>query len=88
MKFFPVLAGLLCQLLLTAWGTTDSQLQQQGRSQAYITGFHDGRHSGMKEEGNNFEHYIRDEARYNSDPDYRTGWDLGFGIWAVKGAAV
>lgn len=61
-------------LMVTACGTTDSSLYQQGKSDAYVLGFHDGRHSGMKEEGNAFEHYIRDEKRFNEDADYRAGW--------------
>ena len=70
--------ALACVLvLLAACGTTDSQLQQSGHSQGYITGFHDGRHSGMQEQGNSFEHYIRDHERYSSDPEYKAGWDEG-----------
>ena len=61
-------------VLISACGTTDSSLHQQGKSDAYVLGFHDGRHSGMKEEGNNFEHYIRDEQRFGQDADYRAGW--------------
>jgi hypothetical protein len=75
LKFPLVLAVLL--LLLAACGTTDSSLKEQGRSDAYVLGFHDGRHSGMKEEGNNFEHYIRDEQRFNENADYRSGWLAG-----------
>jgi len=70
--------ALACMLVLVAaCGTTDSQLQQSGHAQGYITGFHDGRHSGMQEQGNNFEHYIRDHERYSSDPEYKAGWDEG-----------
>ena len=62
---------------LVACGTTDSNLQQQGRSQAYIIGFHDGRHSGMQEAGNDFEQYIKDVERFESDAEYRDGWLAG-----------
>ncbi|YCO00635.1 hypothetical protein ACB087_06295 [Vibrio sp. VNB-15] len=58
-------------------GTSDSALKQSGHSEPYIQGFHDGRHSGMSMAGNDFEHYIRDEARYKSEPDYHQGWDAG-----------
>ena len=71
---------LFCVLLalgLVACGTSDTQLQQEGRSAAYLQGFHDGRHSGMKEAGNNWEHYIRDHQRFESEPDYRDGWLAG-----------
>ncbi len=64
-------------LAVTACGTTDSTLQAQGHNQSYIIGFHDGRHSGMREAGNNFEHYVRDQARYDSDEEYRKGWLAG-----------
>ena len=70
-KWIPV---LLLSLLATACGTTDSSLKDQGKSDSYLTGFHDGRHSGMREAGNEWEHYIRDHERYDSDEEYRTGW--------------
>jgi len=59
---------------LTACGTTDSALMDQGRSESYVIGFHDGRHSGMSEEGNRYEHYIKDESRFSTDPNYKQGW--------------
>jgi hypothetical protein len=52
-------------------------LQQQGHNQSYITGFHDGRHSGLKEAGNHYEQYIKDTERFKSDADYRNGWLAG-----------
>ena len=61
-------------LLIASCGTTDSALQDAGRSEAYVTGFHDGRHSGMQEAGNQWEHYIRDHERFDSDADYKAGW--------------
>ncbi len=63
--------------VLAACGTTDSTLQQQGHNQSYITGFHDGRHSGMREAGNRYEQYIKDTERFESDSDYRAGWLAG-----------
>lgn len=72
-----IIALISLALLLTACGTTDSSLREQGKSDAYVLGFHDGRHSGMKEEGNDFEHYIRDEQRFGEDLDYRNGWLAG-----------
>lgn len=68
---------LLVLLLFIGCGTTDSTLQSQGRSPGYIQGFHDGRHSGMSEQGNAWEHYIRDEARFKTDTDYKSGWLAG-----------
>ncbi|WP_279243975.1 hypothetical protein [Candidatus Litorirhabdus singularis] len=52
-------------------------MTDQGRSTAYIEGFHDGRHSGIYEAGNAFEHFIRDESRYQTEADYQTGWLAG-----------
>ncbi len=71
--------GFLFVLLLAlcACGTTDSQLESEGRSPAYLQGFHDGRHSGMKEAGNTWEHYIRDHARFEAEADYKAGWLAG-----------
>mgnify|MGYP001552989398 FL=1 len=60
--------------VLAGCGTTDTAMREQGRSESYVLGFHDGRHSGMKEEGNLFEQFIRDEAGFENDPDYRAGW--------------
>src|SRR5210317_1822269 len=68
---------ILSTLVTVGCGTTDSALKEQGRSQSYITGFHDGRHSGLKEAGNNYEHYIKDTERFKSDTDYQEGWLAG-----------
>lgn len=76
-----VLMKALFLVLLTvfavACGTTDSTLQQQGHNQPYIMGFHDGRHSGMQEAGNHYEHYIKDTERFESETEYREGWLAG-----------
>lgn len=64
-------------LLLTGCGTTDAQLEQAGYNASYIQGFHDGRHSGMEEAGNDYETYIRDGQRYANDEQYRNGWIAG-----------
>jgi predicted small secreted protein len=77
MKLLAALFFVVMSLLLAACGTTDGALKDQGQSESYIQGFHDGRHSGMKEEGNNFEHYIKDEARFSSDREYESGWLAG-----------
>ena len=52
-------------------------MREQGHTDSYVQGFHDGRHSGMKEEGNNFEHYIRDVERFKTDSEYKAGWLAG-----------
>lgn len=68
---------LFSVFLITACGTTDTTLRDAGRSEAYVTGFHDGRHSGMQEAGNEWEHYIRDEQRFETDKEYQAGWLAG-----------
>jgi len=40
-------------------------------------GFHDGRHSGMKEAGNYLEHIVKDTQRFKDDADYQAGWLAG-----------
>lgn len=71
------LVVLFLLVVLVGCGTTDSQLLQEGRSAGYVQGFHDGRHSGMREAGNNFEHWVRDEDRFQTDSDYQQGWLAG-----------
>lgn len=71
------LAAIIALFTLVSCGTTDSALKEQGKTAAYIQGFHDGRHSGMTEQGNQYEHYIKDEARFASDPEYKAGWLAG-----------
>ena len=72
-----MLCILALSFVLSACGTTDTTLQQQGHNLSYITGFHDGRHSGMKEAGNHYEQYIKDTERFGSNADYRDGWLAG-----------
>lgn len=69
----------LCVMLVLSagCGTSDTALREGGHGDSYIIGFHDGRHSGMKEEGNHYEHFIKDEQRFQSDQEYREGWLAG-----------
>ena len=68
--------GLLT-MMLGGCGTSDGTMREQGRSESYIMGFHDGRHSGMKEAGNYLEHVVKDTQRFKDDADYQTGWLAG-----------
>ena len=70
-------AATLLLILLSACGTSDATLREQGRSESYIMGFHDGRHSGMKEAGNYLESIVKDIQRFDSDTDYKEGWHAG-----------
>jgi len=67
----------LLTLVLWGCGTSDGSMREQGRSESYITGFHDGRHSGMKEAGNYLEHIVKDTQRFKEDADYQSGWLAG-----------
>lgn len=71
------IALLLCLAFLASCETTDSTLRSQGHSESYVQGFHDGRHSGIKEAGNIWEHYVRDHERFASDSEYQKGWKAG-----------
>ena len=74
---FSWMATVLLALASAGCETTDATLRDTGRSEAYITGFHDGRHSGMKEAGNYLEHMVKDSQRFETDADYRDGWLAG-----------
>ena len=64
-------------VLLGGCATSDSTLREQGHSDAYVLGFHDGRHSGMQEEGNYLEHYVKDYEKFATDREYAAGWMAG-----------
>lgn len=76
-KVFFSFITLALALVISGCQTSDSSLREQGRSESYVQGFHDGRHSGMKEAGNDFEHYIKDYERFDTDAEYREGWTAG-----------
>jgi hypothetical protein len=63
--------------LMSGCATSDATLREGGHNEAYIQGFHDGRHSGMNEAGNYLEHMVKDTRKFAEDPDYRAGWDAG-----------
>ena len=77
MKTITTIAFVCCSLFLAACQTSDATLRDQGRSDAYVVGFHDGRHSGMQEAGNFLEHFIQDQVRFEADQQYREGWLAG-----------
>ena len=57
-------------LFLTGYETSDATLRKGRHGEAYILGFHDGRHSGMKEAGNYLEHMVKDTQRFAKDANY------------------
>jgi hypothetical protein len=73
---FAITIGVLAALMVGC-ETSDATLRDQGRDEAYIMGFHDGRHSGMREAGNYLEHIVKDTPRFEDDADYRAGWLAG-----------
>ncbi|MEH6582055.1 MAG: hypothetical protein V7754_08980 [Halioglobus sp.] len=68
---------LILALLVAGCQASDTTLRESGKGEAYITGFHDGRHSGMKEAGNYLEHMVKDTQRFEETADYRAGWLAG-----------
>ena len=64
-------------LFMTGCATSDATLRERGLDEAYIQGFHDGRHSGMAEAGNFLEHVVKNSQRYANDAEYRAGWLAG-----------
>lgn len=67
----------LLTIILAGCSTSDVTLREHGRSEPYIMGFHDGRHSGMKESGNYLEHIVKDSQRFEDDAEYKSGWLAG-----------
>lgn len=77
MKIKAIILMVISVVMLSACGTTDDSLRKSGKNEAYIQGFHDGRHSGMNEAGNSFENYIKDTERFAADTSYKSGWLAG-----------
>lgn len=68
-----VLCGLL-PLLLTACASRSVPLKYAAHGDAYMIGFHDGRHSGLHAAGHGSALAIKDVTRFERDPAYRQGW--------------
>ena len=72
-----IVLALGLSVLMFGCATSDSALRESGHVEAYLQGFHDGRHSGMREAGNYFEHIVKDAERFTKDTEYREGWLAG-----------
>ena len=72
-----IVLALGLSVLMFGCATSDSSLRESGHNESYVMGFHDGRHSGMREAGNYFEHIVKDTERFTSDVEYRDGWLAG-----------
>ena len=78
-RFFAMAWNIsLLVMMLGGCGTSDGTLREQGRNESYIMGFHDGRHSGMKEAGNYLEHIVKDTQRFKDDAEYHVTVRLPF----------
>lgn len=58
--------------------SSENALLQHGYSEVYVVGYHDGCQSGKRAGGDSFSQRARDETRYASGSDYKTGWDYAF----------
>jgi hypothetical protein len=69
MKKLPVAAAVLS--VLTACG---NNFLHFGSTHAYADGYNDGCTNGSSTASNLTGQLTRNEARYNSEPDYASGW--------------
>ncbi|WP_156042719.1 hypothetical protein [Marinobacterium lacunae] len=67
----------LCVPAFVSGCASSSMVGRTISSDSYATGFHDGRHSGLKRAGNVSEVMIKDLTRFAEDKDYRDGWLSG-----------
>ena len=80
MKMFAVSLLIMVPLVTACSDTVSSEdaLRSHGYSDEYVRGYHDGCASGRNAGGDSFSNRARDNAAYDSSPDYRPGWDYGF----------
>lgn len=82
MRFFTY---LLLLSLLTACSafqpltreTTDRMISNYG-SEVFKTGFHEGCMSGYDSAGNPYNRYTKSRDLYESNSEYKSGWDEGY----------
>jgi hypothetical protein len=60
--------------ILSALAACGDQFLRAGSSQAYLDGYNDGCTNGSSTASNLTGQFTRNEARYNSEPDYASGW--------------
>lgn len=70
------IAGLM-PISLTACTFNSQSLSGSYVGDSYMMGFHDGRHSGLKNAGDASESTIKDVTRFAEDAGYRDGWLAG-----------
>ena len=74
-----VLAGVLLSMSASCVSTHD-RLIRQGYSEGYASGYDDGERSGYAAAGNSLYGLAKDANRFDSDSQYRQGWNDGFQI--------
>ncbi len=73
--FTTMVAGII---IISGCATQKEIMIQEGHSVAYAEGFDDGCHSGKKAAGNMFEHFKKDENKFERLGKYAQGWSDGF----------
>ncbi len=68
---------ILFALIAAALTGCGEKALRSGSSQAYADGYNDGCANGSFRASNLTGQFVRDEARYHSEPDYATGWSDG-----------
>jgi len=56
------------------------EMIRRGFSESYATGYDDGTNSGSLAGGNPYAVFKKDPNRYDSDSQYRQGWNDGFQV--------
>lgn len=69
---------MLGVLLLAGCMSDQESLLRQGYDPAYAQGFNDGGQSGSRAAGNIWTAFHKDTHRFESDSQYRQGWQDGF----------
>jgi len=71
---------LILVVLATVAGCASNaeRLLAAGHDPAYVQGFDHGESSGLSAAGHPYMAFIKDTHRYESDSQYRQGWDDGY----------
>lgn len=76
-RFIRTLLVVFIPFALSACVTNGQMMTQSYISDSYMTGFHDGRHSGLNGAGSTSISLVKDLTRYENDDSYREGWLAG-----------
>ncbi len=64
--------------MITSCQSFRNRMIQEGFSEEYVDGYLDGVHSGRIAAGDYSYKFIQDDERYETDIEYRKGWNDGF----------